>query len=227
MTRSVVGAIFDMDGLLLDTEKLSQASYRVAREWAGLPPDDALFFSVVGLNARAGHERLVAALAPLTDFDCFRAVWREAFEKSLSREVPVKRHVRNVLKLLSSRGVPMAVATSTNSESAHDLLSRAGLRKHFPILVGGDQVENGKPAPDIYLKAAASLGLAPARCAGFEDSVNGVRAAVAAGLVTVQVPDLIHPTPELLILGHQIAPDLAVAVRLVGLIPHPELVPSL
>ncbi|MDF2812161.1 MAG: CbbY family protein [Microvirga sp.] len=227
MTNPVVGAIFDMDGLLIDTERLSQASYRFAREWAGLPPDDELFFSVVGLNARAGQARLVAALSALTDYDRFRAVWRKAFDTSLAAEVPVKRHVRDVLESLSSRGIPMAVATSTNADFAHDYLSRAGLRKHFPVLIGGDQIENGKPAPDIYLKAAASLGLAPSRCAGFEDSANGVRAAVAAGLVTVQVPDLIHPTPELLALGHRIAPNLAEAIRLVGLMPHLELVPSL
>lgn len=227
MTNSVVGAIFDMDGLLIDTEKLSQASYRHAREWAGLQPDDELFYSVVGLNSRAGHERLVAGLAHLTDYDRFRSVWREAFDASLAAEVPVKRHVRDVLESLSSRDIPMAVATSTKTSSAHDRLSRAGLRKHFSVLIGGDQIENGKPAPDIYLKAAAMLGLAPSLCAGFEDSVNGVCAAVAAGLVTVQVPDLIDPTPELLALGHRVAPDLAEAMRLVGLMPHAELVPSL
>ncbi|MEO3998871.1 HAD family phosphatase [Mesorhizobium sp. CAU 1732] len=227
MTNPVVGAIFDMDGLLIDTEKLSQASYRYAREWAGLPPDDELFFSVVGLNSRAGHERLVAGISHLTDYDRFSAVWRETFDASLAAEVPVKPHVRDVLESLSSRGIPMAVATSTNASSAHDRLSRAGLRKHFPVLIGGDQIENGKPAPDIYLKAAATLGLAPSLCAGFEDSANGVRAAVAAGLVTVQVPDLIHPTPELLALGHRVASDLAEAMRLVGLMPHAELVPSL
>lgn len=227
MTNPVVGAIFDMDGLLIDTEKLSQASYRHAREWAGLQPDDELFFSVVGLNSRAGHERLVAGLAHLTDYDRFRSVWREAFDASLAAEVPVKRHVRDVLESLSSRGIPMAVATSTNASAAHERLTRAGLREHFRVLIGGDQIENGKPAPDIYLKAAATLGLAPSRCAGFEDSANGVRAAVAAGLVTVQVPDLIHPTPELLALGHRVAPDLAEAMLLVGLMPHAELVPSL
>lgn len=227
MTNPVVGAIFDMDGLLIDTEKLSYASYRHARDWAGLPADDELFYSVVGLNSRAGHERLVAGLSHLTDYDRFRAVWREAFDASMAEEVPVKRHVRDVLETLSSRGTPMAVATSTNAGSAHDRLSRAGLRKHFSVLIGGDQIQNGKPAPDIYLKAAATLGLAPSRCAGFEDSANGVRAAVSAGLVTVQVPDLIHPTPELLALGHRVAADLAEAMRLVGLMPHAELVPAL
>lgn len=226
MTNPVVGAIFDMDGLLIDTEKLSQAAYRHAREWAGLPADDELFYSVVGLNSKASHERLVAGLAHLTDYDRFRAVWRETMDASMAAEIPVKRYVRDVLESLSSRGIPMAVATSTHTASAHDRLSRTGLRKHFSILIGGDQVVNGKPAPDIYLKAAAALGLAPSRCAGFEDSANGVRAAVAAGLVTVQVPDLIHPTPELLALGHRVAPNLAEAMRLVGLM-QPELEPAL
>lgn len=226
MSRPVAGAVFDMDGLLLDTERLSRDAYRSTRDWAGLPPDDGLFLSLVGLNSRDGDARLDAELSDLTDLVRFRAAWREAFTTSLAAAVPLKAHARDVLEALASRGVPLAVATSTRAEVADERLSRAGLRRYFQLLVGGDQIENGKPAPDIYLKATALLGLPPARCAAFEDSAHGVRAAVAAGLLTVQVPDLIRPTPELLTLGHMIAPDLAAAVRLAGLLPQAELMTS-
>jgi HAD superfamily hydrolase (TIGR01509 family) len=224
---SVVGAVFDMDGLLIDTERLQQDAYRATRAGAGLPPDDELFFSLIGLNAKAGHARLVTGLADIVEVESFLAEWQARFTATLADGIPVKRHVRAVLEALANRGIPMAVATSTHADVAHAHLSRAGLRPFFRVLVGGNQVANGKPAPDIYLRAAAALDLEPARCAAFEDSANGVRAAVAAGLVTIQIPDLVHPSPELLALGHRVAPDLAHAMRLVGLLPEPELIPSL
>jgi beta-phosphoglucomutase-like phosphatase (HAD superfamily) len=96
------------------------------------------------------------------------------------------------------------------------LLHKAAILDRFAVLVCGDEVAKGKPAPDIYLAAASALGVCPNHCVAFEDSSNGVRAAVAAGLITVQVPDLVAPPADIVALGHVIAPDVLTGARHVG-----------
>jgi beta-phosphoglucomutase-like phosphatase (HAD superfamily) len=103
----------------------------------------------------------------------------------------------------------MAVATSTRTKRATEKLGDAGLLDYFKIVIGGDQVEQGKPDPEIYLKAASALSSAPSRCLALEDSANGVKAAVAAGMTVVQIPDLVPPSDELLQLGHIVLSSLA------------------
>ena len=117
--------------------------------------------------------------------------------------------------------MPYIIATSTRTDRAHAALARAGLDDLFARVIGGDRVTASKPAPDIYLLACRTLGLPPQDCAAFEDSPNGVRAAVAAGLRTVQVPDILMPDAELRALGHIVAPDLASGARALGLLDGP------
>jgi len=149
------------------------------------------------------------------DFD---AVWDAEIANRFVGGIPVKPGVREVVEGVAGRGLPYMIATSTRTERAHQALARAGLGDLFPHLIGGDQVENGKPAPDIYLAAARFLGHAPERCVAFEDSANGVRAAHAAGCITVQIPDVVSPDPTLLEIGHLISSDLMSGARDVGLL---------
>ncbi len=217
----VAGVVFDMDGLLLDTEQLYFAAFKRTLTTLGLPQDDDLFRSLVGTNSTLGNQLLTAGLAGRVSLEDFNAVWDPDIAIELQKGVPVKPGVRPMAEALTAAGIPYIVATSTRTEKAQAHLAKAGIGDLFEQVIGGDQVARSKPAPDIFLKAADALGVCPALCAAFEDSENGVRAAHAAGMITVQVPDVVPPSPTLMALGHHIAPSLLDGARHIGLDPVP------
>jgi len=113
-----------------------------------------------------------------------------------------------MLAYLKGQDIPLGLATSSARDTALTYLGRAGLLDYFDILVGGDEIEVSKPAPDIYLEAVRRLGAEPATALAFEDSDNGVKAAHAAGLRVVQIPDLAPPSDEVMAFGHMTATSL-------------------
>jgi HAD superfamily hydrolase (TIGR01509 family) len=214
----IQAVIFDMDGLLLDSERLYFQAYRDTRQALDLPEDDALFLSMVGTNNRHGRVMLEAGLNGAVPLATFTTHWDEACAAALAKGIPVKPGVDALLTQLTAQNTPYAIATSSNTQKAWKHLAKAEIDHHFDTLIGGDQVQNSKPAPDIYLRAAAALDIAPTKCAAFEDSENGVRAAHAAGMTTVQIPDIKHPNEALRQLNHTIAPDLLSGAKAIGLI---------
>lgn len=207
-----------MDGLLLDTERAGSVAFGeitrpfgVAAEAAG-----AFYASLVGTSNAVTRER-VAQFIPGLDIDTFFDDWHGALDRQMAAEVPVKATVRETLIALKAQGRRLAVVTSTRGARAREHLERAGLIGHFETVVGGDEVTRNKPYPEPYLTAAERLGVDPSRAAAFEDSDHGVRAAVAAGCVVVQIPDLRPGDQPLPDLGQHIADDLASAARLLGL----------
>ncbi|PCI05123.1 MAG: phosphatase [Hyphomicrobiales bacterium] len=217
MSSKIHAVIFDMDGLLLDTERVYLEGLRQTRAAFDLDLNDELFFSLIGLDREKTEIKLAAGLEEHVDFDAFNKEWRQRTEVLFMQPIPIKPGVHDLLDRLQSLKMPYAIATATKTEKAQHHLTLTGLIDLFPIVIGGDQVENGKPAPDIYLKAAAALNIEPHLCAAFEDSDTGTRAAVAAGTRTVQVPDLISPSPEVVALKHHIATDLISGARHLGL----------
>ena len=134
---------------------------------------------------------------------------RERYLQRLRGEgVAVKPGLVPLLDWLAERDVPVAVATSTQHALALEKLALAGLRERFETIVCGDQVPKGKPAPDVYREAVARIDADPARCIALEDSEIGLRAAHAAGLTCIVVPDLLPPSPEYEPLAHAIVPSL-------------------
>ena len=206
----------DMDGLLLDTERLSLVTFNIIAARYGFSDDGSIFNQLIGLN-REGHQRIFSRLLPAgIDPDAFDAAWKAEFMTMLDDEVPLKPGARQVLAWLAERNVPIALVTSTRTAKAEMLMQRTGLDAFLDLIIGGDQVTAGKPAPDIYLKAATRLGKATRDCLAFEDSANGVRAAHAAGVRVIQVVDLLPPDDSLCALGHEITSSLAEAARLLN-----------
>ena len=202
-------ALFDMDGLLLDSERLSLEAFVETIAHFELEAQPEVFYALVGANETAHLERLDAALGKQVDPAAFRRHWHARYMEVVSAApVPVKRGVHELLQWFHDHDVACAVATSTNTADARHKLSGAGLLDQFRTVTGGDQVSRSKPAPDIYLVAARSIDADLRTSLAFEDSPNGVRSALAAGLDVVQVPDLIAPDDELLALGHRVHTDL-------------------
>lgn len=213
----IKGVLFDMDGLLLDTERVCLETFVQTRRQFALPGNPETFMRCIGLRADRGDAIIRDSLASPDDMPTFIAAWHIEIARALDHKIPVKQGAAKLLQLLADRGLPMAVATSTHTAKACAHLEKAGLLPFFTHVVGGNLVTHGKPDPETYHVAAAQLGLRAADCAAFEDSNTGTRAAVASGARTVQVPDMIKPAPDVRALGHVIAPSLLEGAIAIGL----------
>jgi HAD superfamily hydrolase (TIGR01509 family) len=196
-------AVFDMDGLLLDSESLALQSFNSTCAHFKLPELRHVFDRLIGTNAVHGQLILEQGLAGEVDHHHFESLWDERYKQlTTERPVPLMPGVSTLLRSLQSMGMPMAVATSSKTESAVRKLSESGIYDYFDLLVGGDQVSHSKPDPEIFIRAAAQLKVDASKCVAFEDSANGVKAAVGAGMTVIQIPDLVQPDENLLALGH-------------------------
>lgn len=191
MIRPVPAAVlFDMDGLLIDSERLALASVsHAAREIEHAIPD-AVAHRLIGLGRDNGSLVLTTALGSAFPVLRFWDAWYADYQLRLAAGIPAKAGATHALEALTDAGVACAVATSTNTAFARHKLEKAGLLTHFSVVVGRDAVTHGKPAPDLYLHAAHQLGADPATCWAFEDSLPGLTAAVASGARTHWVPDI-------------------------------------
>lgn len=210
--------LFDMDGLLLDTEKVCFDNFVETRRHFSLSDSPDVFLRCVGLRRPECDRVIQESLSGQVEFQEFNEVWREKISATLRRDIPLKAGALQLFQILASKGYLMGVATSTETEVARSHLERAGLLSFLGGVVGGDRVQEGKPSPEVYHKISEHLGVSAADCIAFEDSETGTRAAVASGAKTVQIPDLIPPSTEMLEFGHVIAPSLLEGALKVDLI---------
>ncbi|MEQ1902072.1 MAG: HAD family phosphatase [Devosia sp.] len=188
--------VFDMDGTLLDTELVFKHIVFEVTDGLGFPMTDEVHGRMVGSSHEATNALLVEAYGVSFPYSQFDAECRRIMHGRMQQSVPVKAGVHELLKELKGRRVPMAVATSSRAAHALTHLGTAGLLDMFQAIVTRDDVSHPKPHPEPYLTAARHLGLKPGDCLAIEDSHSGVRAAHAAGMQTVMVPDLVEPTDE-------------------------------
>ncbi|MCP4324608.1 MAG: HAD family phosphatase [Psychromonas sp.] len=207
-------AIFDMDGLLLDTERVCQQAFRDACEFLSLPFLEDTYLAIIGCNAVGIEKIITAGYGHLISYETLRKEWMSRYNPIVKTEpIPVKEGVVELLNWLKANQIPMAVATSTGHELAKIKLKFAGLYDYFEHLSTGCEVEQGKPHPEIFLLAAKRLNVAPESCLAFEDSNNGVRSAVAANMQVFQIPDLVAPCTEVLAFNHVVKSSLSEALQ--------------
>jgi HAD superfamily hydrolase (TIGR01509 family) len=201
--------IFDMDGLMLDTESLGPQTWREAAAAIGVEFDLDLLPSMIGRNYRDCREMLRGRYGPAYPVEQLTATCLTVFDAIVAREgIAQKPGLRELLDWLEVENIVRAVATSTRRDRAEAQLTQQGLLARFAMLVGGNEVERGKPEPDIFLLAASRLAVAAADCVVLEDSEPGVRAALAAGMMPIMVPDLHRPSESLLAREPLVFPSL-------------------
>ncbi|MEY8402030.1 HAD family phosphatase [Oscillospiraceae bacterium 44-34] len=194
---TIKGIIFDMDGLMFDTERLvSQAWSQVDREM-GLGMSERMP-DMMGVSVRQANLMFKAWFGE--DFDYFEARRRRVAiveEEIAQNGLPVKSGLYELLEYLERKKLPMAVATSSDQRVAERYLNLSGVRKYFAAVVCGDMVERSKPDPQIFQTAAALLGTRPGETVVLEDSFHGIHGAFGGGFLPCMVPDLRQPTPDL------------------------------
>ena len=189
-THQIKAFIFDMDGLLLDTETLSFESFVTTAKRYDIAVGIEHYQDMIGLNAATGIEILKRILPFNMDAVAFKNEWLDVYQELLIGHVPTKEGAHPFLARLHQLNIPRAVATSSSGAKARRILQKTGLMRFIQHVTGGDEVTTGKPAPDVYIDAAKKLGITPKHCLAFEDSNNGVTAALAAGMRVIQIPDL-------------------------------------
>ena len=206
--RKAQAVIFDMDGLLFDTEAIYRdAAIAVACEAGYQLPLD-FYLATIGLPGEATRAWFGKLFGTAFDFDSFWAASSQRFRETTAAQLYLKAGVVELLDLLDDLQLPRAIATSSRHEDARHHLTTHGLNHRFHAVVAHGDYANGKPNPDPFLKAAELIGVDPALCLALEDSHNGVRAASRAGMMTIMVPDLLSPNREMEDLCVCIARDL-------------------
>jgi HAD superfamily hydrolase (TIGR01509 family) len=208
LPRRPHAVVFDMDGLIFDTERLYRDAMMGAAEHHGRDLPLSVFTSMIGGTGESSRRILADHFGPGFDLDTYMTRTWTHFHELAEADLALKAGVGELLDLLDRHGTPRAIATSSNRDIVNHHLAAHDLARRFDTVVAQGDYARGKPHPDPYLEAARRLGVAPEVCLALEDSHNGVRAASSAGMMTIMVPDLLDPTEEMRTLCVRIAQDL-------------------
>lgn len=198
--RMIKAIVFDMDGVIFDSEKLYRKHWMITGKEYGIPEDTMreLCNLIAGSTKERNEKLMKSRFGEDFDYMTFREKTMSRMDQDIMENgVELKPGVVELFDYLKENEYQIGLATSTQQERAERNLKNAGILSYFDKIVYGGVVANGKPAPDIYLKACEDLGVKPSEAMGIEDSINGVKSASAAGLYTVMVVDLIEPTEEI------------------------------
>jgi HAD superfamily hydrolase (TIGR01509 family) len=211
---NVAAVLLDMDGTLLDTERVYLSSLVTVLTEFGYADATAMCHAMIGIPGPECEAMLRDRYGkhfPLADFNrAFTVRKDEIFQEGL----PLKSGAMELLEALSAADCPMAVVTSSSRQTADQHLSLGGIRSYFENVLTRNDVERGKPSPDLYLLAAARLGVRPQACIAIEDSNPGIAAAHGAGAIPIMVPDILQPTAETRAKCAAVVPDLHAALAM-------------
>lgn len=206
---SFAAAIFDMDGLLFDTESIARWAWQEALKSHGYIMEDELYFQFVGRDLKWREKILKQKYGADFPFD---SVVLQRIEIGDTRELqeglPTKSDVIELLTQLKTMGILMALATGTDRKRAIRRLQNAHIYHHFHIIVTSEDVAQGKPEPDIFLAASQKMQIKPEQCLVFEDSCVGVQAAHQAGMRAIMIPDIEIPSAEIRQLAYKVLHSL-------------------
>jgi len=218
MEKRIKAVVFDMDGVIFDTERAVIDVWKEVASKYGIPDIEAFCVECIGINAVATREVFFRRYGDLYSYDDIRAektgMVKERFIKG---QIDIKPGVQSLLKALKDNGIKVALASSTREAIVREELTIAGLIEYFDEIVTGDMVEHSKPAPDIFLMACERLGVTPEEAMGIEDSFNGIRSSHSAGLFTIMVPDLLQPDDEIRNLADMVLSDLFEVKKEIGI----------
>lgn len=196
--------IFDMDGLLLDSERIVQRSWNIAGKDLDIPDLGEHIYNTLGLNRKARDEYFMNAFGPEFALDVFNQKTSDIYFKIVGQTgIPLKPGAKELLEYAKKHGYKTAVATSSSDKYAIQELQDAGIWHYFDGGIFGNMIQNTKPDPEIYLKACKCIGVNPCECLALEDAPAGIRSAHAAGLKVIAVPDLVQPDESVLALVYQ------------------------
>ena len=215
MRRPPEAVVFDMDGLLLDTERQALEGFIHACRANGVAPHLPTYYRCIGTRSRDSRQLMIEGHGLEFPYDDVVTAWNDYYTANFKhRPPPVKPGARDILDAVRRAGLPCALATSTHDPGATERLATVGLDGYFDVKVTGDRITRGKPDPEIYRTAATELRVEPRRAWALEDSPNGVRAALAADYSVIQIPDLVEPDATVRALGHTILPSLEAAASI-------------
>lgn len=198
-TPRIRGVLFDMDGLVMDTEKLFCLFWAEAAQFHGFPMTFQQALGMRALSSAAGEAKLQSYFGPTANYRTIRQTRIELMNAHIAQYgVEAKPGIHALMDYLQANGIRSAITSSSPPERIREFLSRHHLDTRFDRLCSGHNVPNGKPAPDIYLYGAASLELDPSECLALEDAPAGIEAAFRANCHPVLIPDLDCPGEETL-----------------------------
>ncbi len=207
--ETIRAVIFDMDGVIFDSERATFDEWKALAERYGLRDIEVPYRLCIGVNNQRTREIMLDFYGQDFPYEAYAKEASVSYHaKYDGGRLPMKPGVRDLLEALKAKGLFVALASSTRSATVRQQLSDAELLQYFDRVVCGDMVTRSKPAPDIFLAAIEDTDLEPAACAVIEDSFNGIRAASAAGMIPVMVPDMLPADEEMRRLAAAVLPDL-------------------
>lgn len=194
----IKAVIFDMDGLMFDTEFLVIKGWDYAGEKLGYGKLGYMIYKAIGTNSQKTKEIFYEEFGDKVDVDKLTECTREFVYKYYEENgVPEKPYLHEAIEFLHNSGYKLAVASSSRRQTVESHIKGAGLIDYFNAIVCGDMITKSKPDPEIYLKAAQELNVKPEECIALEDSPNGIKSAYNANMQVIMIPDLVKPTEEI------------------------------